>query len=181
MNNDIYIETDRLIIRRWNLDDVDDCVSGLNNLNVSKWLAQVPYPYTKDDAIKYITNVNSTKNKYAMAIVLKGENKVIGGMTIENISEIHGTASGGIWINEDYHGHGYGTEAWGARIKFAFEVLNLRRLENGYLKGNEKSHQMQLKFGYKDEGIRRSKFISQATGEIVDECITGLLKDEWIK
>ena len=59
MNNDIYIETDRLIIRRWNLDDVDDCVSGLNNLNVSKWLAQVPYPYTKDDAIKYFISINA--------------------------------------------------------------------------------------------------------------------------
>ena len=40
---------------------------------------------------------------------------------------------------------------------------------------------MQLRFGYKDEGIRRGKFISKATGKIEDEYITGLLKDEWIK
>ena len=44
-----------------------------------------------------------------------------------------------------------------ARIKYAFEVLGLRRLENGYFKENEKSHKMQLKFGYKDEGIKRQK------------------------
>lgn len=40
---------------------------------------------------------------------------------------------------------------------------------------------MQLKFGYKDEGIRRKKFKSQATGNYEDEYITGLLKEEWIR
>ena len=34
--------------------------------------------------------------------------------------------------------------------------------------------------GYKNEGIRRKKFISQATGKVEDEYITGLLKEEWI-
>ncbi len=50
MNEDIIIETDRLILRQWKLDDVNDVVEGLNNLNVTKWLAQVPYPYTEEDA-----------------------------------------------------------------------------------------------------------------------------------
>ena len=40
---------------------------------------------------------------------------------------------------------------------------------------------MQLKFGYKDEGVRRQRFVSKSTGNIEDECITGLLKNEWIK
>ena len=39
---------------------------------------------------------------------------------------------------------------------------------------------MQLKLGYKDEGIKRKKFICMATNEYVDECITGLLKEEFI-
>ena len=40
---------------------------------------------------------------------------------------------------------------------------------------------MQIRFGYKDEGVRRQVYISRATGLIGDECITGLLKDEWIR
>lgn len=180
MDKDIIIETERLILRQWNLDDVDDIVEGLNNLNVSKWLAGAPYPYTIEDAKKFINNTIEN-NLYNFAIILKEENKVIGGTQISNISYANGTAGGGIWLNEKYQGHGYGTEAFGARIKYAFEVLGLRRLENGYFKDNEKSHKMQLKFGYKDEGIRRKKFVSQATGNIEDEYITGLLKEEWIK
>lgn len=179
MNESIIIETDRLILRQFKLSDADDIVEGLNNLNVSKWMAFVPYPYTKQDAIKYITS-SIEKRLYNFAIVLKSENKVIGSTQISNISLVHGTAGGGIWINEKYHGHGYGTEAWGARIKFAFENLGLRRLENGYFKDNISSLKMQEKFGYKNEGMRRKRFISMSTGNIEDEYITGLLKEEWV-
>ena len=180
MENEIMIETDRLILRRWNMGDIDDMVEGLNNLNVSQWLAGAPYPYTVEDAKAFIGKTIET-NAYNFAIVLKSENKAIGGTQLTNISLANGTAGGGIWINEKYQGQGYGTEAFGARIQYAFEVLGLRRLENGYFKGNERSHQMQLRFGYQDEGIRRKKFVSKATGKVEDEYITGLLKEEWIR
>jgi len=179
MDKDIIIETDRLILRQWNMNDIADMVEGLNNINVTKWLAGAPYPYTEKDAEDFVKKTIDN-NLYNFAIVLKSENKVIGGTQLTNISLANGIAGGGIWINENYQGYGYGTEAFGARIKYAFEVLGLRRLENGYFKENEKSHKMQLRFGYKDEGIRRKRFVSKATGKIEDEYITGLLKDEWI-
>ena len=174
------IESKRLILRNWEDGDVEDIVEGLNNINVAKWMASVPFPYTEEDAKNFITK-SIENNLYNFAIVLKEENKVIGGTQLTNISYIHGTAGGGIWLNEKYQGKGYGTEAFGERIKYAFEELGLRRLENGYFKENEKSHKMQLRFGYKDEGIRRQRFVSRGTGKLEDEYITGLLKDEWIK
>ena len=54
-------------------------------------------------------------------------------------------------------------------------------MENGYFPGNDKSERMQLKLGFKNEGIRRKKFLCLATNEYVDECITGLLKEEFIE
>lgn len=180
MNKEIVIETERLILRQWKMQDIEDMVDGLNNINVTKWLAGAPFPYTFKDAEEFIQKTIDN-NLYNFAIVLKNENKVIGGTQLTNISIENGTAGGGIWINEKYQGYGYGTEAFGARIQFAFEVLGLRRLENGYFKENEKSHKMQLRFGYKDEGIKRQRFVSKATGKIEDEWITGLLKDEWIQ
>lgn len=180
MDEKVIIETERLILRQYRLTDVNDVTEGLNNINVSKWLAGAPYPYTTKDA-EYFINKSINEKLYNFAIVLKNENKVIGGTQLTNIDLYNGTAGGGIWISEKYWGKGYGTEAFGARIKYAFEVLGLRRLENGYFKENEKSHKMQLRFGYKDEGIRRQKYVSRASGKIEDEYITGLLKDEWIK
>ena len=67
------------------------------------------------------------------------------------------------------------------------EFLDSLKIEDNYnrrlkdYKENEKSHKMQLKFGYKDERIRRQRFVSRGSGKIEDEYITGLLKDEWIK
>ena len=180
MNENIKIETERLILRQWTLDDIDAIIDGLNNLNVSKWLANVVYPFTKEDAVIFI-NDSIERNKYSFAIVLKEENKVIGGTNISDIDYVNGSAGGGIWINEKYQRQGYGTEAFGARIKYAFEILGLRRLENGYLEGDEHFHRILLKYGYKDEGKIRERFISQSTGKIEDEYITGLLWNEWIK
>ena len=180
MNSNIIIETDRLILRPYKLEDINDVVEGLNNLNVSKWMAFVPYPYTEEDAKEFIEN-SLKNNLYNLAIVLKENNKVIGGTQYRNIDLIQGTASGGIWLNEKYHGHGYGSEAWGARIKYAFETLGLRRLENGFFEGNERSWNMQKKFGYQIEGMRRQKYKCLSTGKIVNEYVTGLLKEEWIQ
>ena len=179
----MQIETPRLILRSWEFTDISSIVDGLNNLNVAKWMGSVPFPYTEADAEKYITACKSADEKVRMsfAIVLKETNQVIGGTEIRDINYKDGTAGGGIWLNETFQKNGYGTEAFSYRNKYCFEVLGLRRIENGYFAGNEKSHKMQLKLGYKDEGVRRKKFFCMATGEIVDECVTGLLKEEFVE
>ncbi|MFA5931622.1 MAG: GNAT family protein [archaeon] len=178
------LETKRLILRDWKKEDIKDLIEGLNNLKVAKWLAFAPHPFTKKDAekwIDYCKNLKKGKNRtaYEFAIELKSEKKVIGGVTLDKIDHFHGLAGGGIWINIDYHGKGYGTEAFGERLRFAFENLNLRRIENGFFKGNPSSLKMQKKLGYKLEGLRRKRFVCKADGKIKDEYITGLLKEEW--
>lgn len=172
----MIIESKRIILRTWQDEDINDLVEGLNNINVSKWMAGVPYPYTENDA----KEKQDTSLNISLAIVLKEENKVIGGTEITNINKKDGTAGGGIWLNEKYQKNGYGTEAFYAKIKFAFEQLGLRRMENGYFPENHSSERMQKKLGYKDEGIRRKKILCLATNEYVDECITGLLREEFV-
>ena len=179
----MIINSKRIILRDWKDEDIIDLQNGLNNINVSKWLASVPYPYTKQDAESFIAfskQVGEKLKNIMLAIVLKENNKVIGGTSIENINTKDGTAGGGIWINEKYQKNGYGIEAFSTRAKYCFEKLNLRRLENGYFTGNEKSKNMQHKLGYKDEGIRRKKYLCLATKEYVDEHVTGLLKEDFI-
>lgn len=181
------LETERLILREWTLNDVQDLIEGLNDLSVSKWLVFVPHPYTEQDAAKFINmcidhaNSENERTTYEFAIELKKEGKVIGGVSLDKISRVQGTAGGGIWISKKYFGNGYGTEAFGERIRFAFCTLGLRRLENGYIRGNPSSKKMQEKFGYKMEGLRRKAFRCMADGQIKDEYIMGLLAEEWIK
>jgi len=177
------LKTKRLILREWRKGDVNDLVEGMNNYKITKWLAFAPYPYTKKHAQNWIKYCNGLKKKrrtsFEFAIELKSEKKVIGGMSLSKIDKFQGTAGGGIWINAKYQNNGYGTEAFGERISFAFGTLKLRRLENGFLKGNPSSFKMQKRFGYKIEGIRRKAFRCMADGKIKDEYVTGLLKEEW--
>lgn len=180
----IELRTKRLKLRPWTEADSDDLADGLNNYNVSRWLAYVPFPYTQENALKWINycKQNETFNKingYEFAIELISERKVIGGVSLTNINHFQRKAGGGIWMNERYHGQGLGTEAFGKRIEFAFDDLNLRRLENGFFTGNANSLKLQEKFGYKIEGIKRSSLLCMADNEIKDEYITALLKEDW--
>jgi [ribosomal protein S5]-alanine N-acetyltransferase len=179
------LETKRLILREWKARDVADLVEGLNDIKVARWLAFVPHPYTNQDARKWIARCRGIAAKgrnrscYDFAIELKSERKVIGGVSLERINRFHGTAGGGIWINANYHGQGVGSEAWAAKIQFAFERLKLRRLENGFFRGNRASLRMQQALGYKLEGVRRKAMRCMADGKFKDECITALLKEQW--
>ena len=55
----MIIESKRIILRNWEDNDVEDLVEGLNNLNVVKWMASVPFPYTEKDAKDFINSYNS--------------------------------------------------------------------------------------------------------------------------
>jgi len=181
----VRLETARLVLRDWAPADIPDLIEGLNDLNVSRWLAFAPHPYTREAAESWLTYCTQLSEKgpdrdnYQFAIELKSEQKVIGGVSLIRVSRLHGTAGGGIWLNARYQGHGYGTEAFGEKIRFAFVDLRLRRLDNGFFKGNDASFALQQRFGYQLEGERRQAYRCMADGTLKDECITGLLKAEW--
>ena len=184
-SNIMRLETARLFLRDWEQADLSDLIKGLSDLSVSKWLAFVPYPYTEKEAQLWLdfcmvsSRHPGKRSSYEFAIELKAEKKVIGGVSLTRISSAHGTAGGGIWLNALYQGHGFGREAFAEKLRFAFEDLNLRRLDNGFFKGNSASLAMQERFGYKLEGERRKAYRCMADGELKDECITGLLIEDW--
>ena len=59
----MILETPRLILRKPKLSDWKDIVEGCKVLDVSKYLAVVPYPYTKKDAIEWINRTIKKWNK----------------------------------------------------------------------------------------------------------------------
>ncbi len=177
----LILKTKRLIIRDYVMSDVNDLVKGLNNLSVSKWLSTVPYPYKKSDAesfIKYAINESNKKlrDNYELAITIN--NKVIGGVSLKNINRKKGTAGGGIWLNEEYHGKGYGFEAFKERTRFAFQDLGLKKILNGFFEGNKNSWRMQRKLGYKIIGERELKCLAEKT--IKKEILTELSRSNFL-
>lgn len=172
--------TKRLILRPGTKKDVKDVVEGINNLNVSRWLLVVPYPYKRKDALFWINICKKNKKKeHHYMIELKSEKKIIGGIGIQDIHKQCQSAQVGYWINEKYHGQGYGSEALNAVLKFAFEKLRFRRIEAAVFVGNPSSGKLLEKFGGVQEGLKRKSEVCKADGKIKDAYIYGILKEDW--
>lgn len=174
--------TKRLVLRQITEKDIGDIVKNINNLNVSKWLLVVPYPYKRKDAIVWIEHQKKESEKkprtsYQFGIELKSEKKIIGGCGIKKIDKAQGTCEVGYWLGQPCWKQGYGSEALEALINLAFKKLKLRRIEAHVHKGNPSSGKLLEKFGFKLEGMKRKAAISRANGKIYDSYIYGLLKE----
>jgi RimJ/RimL family protein N-acetyltransferase len=178
--------TKRLILRPLKKTDAKDIVANANNLNVSKWLLVVPYPYKLKDAKKWIKSTQKDwrkrkKEGYSFGIELKSEKKIIGGIGLHKVKKDHGIADVGYWLGQRYWKQGYGSEGLKALIDFAFNKLKLRRLGAGVFVGNPSSGKLLEKYGFKHEGCRRQHLKCKADNKIKDENIYGLLRKEYKK
>jgi ribosomal-protein-alanine N-acetyltransferase len=148
------LETKRLILRPLKKSDAKNIFENINDLEVSKWLLAVPYPYKLKDAMGWVKHneekwKKKKKEDYTFGIELKEEKKIIGGMGIHKIDNVQGKADVGYWLGRKYWNQGYGTEALGALLGFAFKKLKLRRIEAGVFVGNPSSGKLLEKFGAK--------------------------------
>lgn len=171
------IETQRLIFREWNQNDIDFVTDGLNDIGVAKYIP-IPFPYTRNFAVDFVNkHLKNSDKSYHFAVVRKQDNKTIGGtdITINDSGEF----VGGVWLHRDFQGKGYGTEIWIARAKFAFDKLGASKLVNSFFDFNERSKKMQQKIGYKIIGEKTS--FCPALNCETTEVITNLNKADFEK
>ena len=106
----------------------------------------------------------------------KKSEALIGGININNI--IRGAAqfaSLGYWIDETHQGQGMMAEALRLIITYCFEELSLDRINAACLPVNERSKNLLLKAGFKEEGFAK-KYL-QIDGRRQDHVLFGLWKD----
>ena len=175
------MQTERLIIRKLKASDWPDIMEGAGEYDVSKRTKSIPHPYNRSDAELFIKSALKGwgKSSYLFCLELKTEKKVIGMMGLGNILRSNGTAATGSWINKKYWRQGFITEAKIAVNDFAFDTLNIRRLNSSAMVNNAASNATQLKVGYIFEGIQRKGCRCKASGKIHDLNLYGLLKEDW--
>lgn len=176
----MILTTKKLLIREWQDKDKPDLIRNINDLEISKWLLLVPYPYTEKDADWWINHCTQEQDKslrenYSFAIEFNGE--AVGGIGLVHIN--NGCGEVGYWLGKNFHRQGIMSEALESIIDFAFNKLNLRRLEAGVLSGNPSSGKLLIKYGFEYEGIRKQRVKCKATNQIHDEEMYGLLNQEY--
>ena len=83
------LETNRLVLRRHRRSDAPAVAALLDDWDVVKWLAQVPFPYREKDALDWVAQTNrhwADGSDYQFVLELKTTGTLVGhmGLRIEN-------------------------------------------------------------------------------------------------
>lgn len=176
------IEGSRIILRKLKLSDANDIYENLQDKEMVKWTLNIPWPYRKKDAIRFIRRAQyrmRRKTGYAFGIVLKETNRVIGIVDLFRIDWKNKNAEIGYWLGKKYWGRGLTTEAVKLALKFAFENLKLHRIYARLFEENIGSRRVLEKSGFKLEGVLREN--RYRYGRWHNELNFGILKKEYLK
>ncbi|MFB6246001.1 MAG: GNAT family N-acetyltransferase [Candidatus Pacearchaeota archaeon] len=178
------LKTERFKLRELREGDEKDLVENANDIEVSIYTATMPHPYTEEEAKNFISRSikksnEDPRNTYNFAIEHKG--KLAGGIGITNVDTWKKTCDLGYWIGKAYWSKGLMKEAIEAALNFAFGELRLNRINANVVIENKPSINLLEKFGFKREGRRRQSERPKSTGELHDDYVYGLLKEDWKK
>ena len=174
------IFTDRLILRPWSLDDSSDLYEYAQSELVGPnagWK-----PHKSEEESKEIINMFITNND-SYAIVLKEENKVIGGIGLHNrkpdvsLEDLEQREIGYV-LNPKYWGNAYVPEAVKALVKYGFEKMNLDLIWCGHYDFNNKSKRVNEKCGFKYKFTRKEN-LERLDNIEVNVLYYNILKDQY--
>jgi RimJ/RimL family protein N-acetyltransferase len=150
----------------------------MNDPAITQYLESRFYPNSLETLKEYVISKNGDKENVFFAILLKEGNRHIGNVKVGPIDTIHRFADVGIIIGEkECWGKGYGTEAIRLIADYAFNVINLNKLNAGCYDLNKGSIKAFKKAGFSEEGRRRKQYF--CNGKYVDDIAMGLLRFDY--
>ena len=173
------LESERLIYREVTSEDVDDVFNIYSDPEVAKYDLYNPIS-TKEDSI-YIINQYSedfkNKEEITWGVARKSDNKLIGYCCLGDFDDNSLRSQIGYGFKLCEWNKGYATEAINVMVEFAFEVMDLNRVEAEVTLGNDASVKVLKKVNFVQEGIFRERTIIK--GEFVDDVILAIIKKDY--
>ncbi len=134
----------------------------------------VPLERLQRDFDKEISDPPSGKIEFA----IEADGAYIGRCGLYNIDRTARHAELGIGIGDaEYWGRGYGREAVGLILDYAFRLRNLRRVWLEVHSANERGMRAYRSCGFVEEGRMREHI--WLGGRYADNVIMGVLREEW--
>lgn len=151
-------------------------------LDASLWAIQLNKIENRQDLEKYIRTALSEREAQVsipFVIIDKKENRIAGSTRYMGLSIPHKrTEIGSTWITPSLHGSGLNKAMKFAMLQYAFEVMELNRVEFKTDELNTQSRNAILSLGCTQEGIFRRHMIT-STGRVRNTVYFSLLKEEW--
>jgi ribosomal-protein-alanine N-acetyltransferase len=154
----ITLETGRLILRRFALDDADAMYRNwANDPETSKFLTWPPHKTIDVTRVVIANWVSGYENsdKYEWAIELKSLGEPIGSIDAMKLNEKVRSVEVGYCIGKTWWHSGYVAEALIAVVKFLFEEVGVNRINAIHDPNNPNSGAVMRKSGFTFETFRR--------------------------
>ncbi|MFC7687187.1 GNAT family N-acetyltransferase [Ureibacillus sp. GCM10028918] len=169
----MYIESDRLLIRKFNIDDVKEVHEYTSNPFVMKYIPEGVLSMVETHSF-IIENMGEVAEKFA--VILKEENRLIGHIAFFKYFGNHTYEIG--WVfNSNYYNRGFATEAAHTILNYGFSELKLHRIIATCQPENIPSYRIMKKIGMRREGLFK-KCIPH-NDEWWDEYFYAILGEEW--
>ena len=140
--------------------------------------ARPAYPRTEADLKEWLEEQRKSSEAFVFAIRLVETDALIGYLEIDGILWAHRVGWTSVGIGDAaYWGRGYGYEAMELALGFAFNELNLHRVQLTVFSYNERAIALYEKLGFRREGTFR-EFLER-DGARYAMHLYGILRPDW--
>jgi RimJ/RimL family protein N-acetyltransferase len=173
-----YISGELVYLRALEKSDLEACLRWMNDPEVTQYILMGRKPMNATREGEWIAEQYRNDADVVFAICKKVGDEHIGNCGLNEINWVDRFATTGIAIGEkSCWGKGYGTDAMRLVLRYAFEILNLRRVELAVFDFNERAIRSYKKLGFVEEGRlveRRYK-----NGRYIDEILMAISREAW--
>ncbi|MBW8269191.1 bifunctional GNAT family N-acetyltransferase/(deoxy)nucleoside triphosphate pyrophosphohydrolase [Caldovatus aquaticus] len=161
------LTTERLTLRPLRPEDAPALHRLVNDWEVAKNLARVPFPYPRELADEWIASTRArlvTGEGYDLAIVGRDEQDrevLLGCVGLRLDTRAPRTAELGYWVGRRFWGHGVATEAAGRLLRWGLAHLDIDRVEAEALPDNVRSAAVLRRIGFREAGEGVTEFLSR--------------------
>ena len=165
-------------IRKWKLTDAKDIAVALSNKKIQDNLRDgLPYPYSEQDGIDFISSMLSANEDETFAFAITLDDKVIGSIGVFRQQNIHRqTAEMGYYIAEEYWGKGIMTDAVKQICNYVFKNSDILRIYAEPFAYNTGSCRVLEKACFQYEVTLRNNAVKN--GKVIDMKMYSLLREE---
>jgi 8-oxo-dGTP diphosphatase len=163
------LSTERLSLRPLQPEDAEALHRLVNDWEVTRTLAVVPFPYPRPLADEWIASTRDELAKgsaYHLAVTgREGEQEVLVGVVGLRVDAASRLGTLGYWVGRRFWGHGVASEAAGRLARWAFANLDLERIGASVAADNPASAAVLRRIGFRQTGEGRETFRARG-GEV---------------
>jgi ribosomal-protein-alanine N-acetyltransferase len=168
------LETERLLLRKIQLEDLDDMFEYCSMKDVARYVSWNAH-HSKEETKEFLNHILEQKTVF-FGIEYKENHKLIGTINFVSWDLKHKKAEVAYILSRSYWGKGIMTEALKKIIQFGFDSMGLVRIEARCIEENLGSEGVMKKAGMSYEGTLRKSMFTK--GKHRNLKLYSLLKDE---